>query len=209
MEIDEKILTLKQEIKAAQAFALPVGDFMDELTQSIDDGQITVLGYPMTFSDRMLLDGKISIRIPDDFIHLEQDIVKTLYCLGNPPSIVMSNEPFLFLLGLTYTEHTIAEEQLKEFIELARQLMNKIGPRVNILETKIAKNHQDRIATMALVSETMDEPLYNYMFNASIDNRLFIGSLTFNYKHHERLVPLAEEIINSLRITKKGQEKKA
>lgn len=204
MEIDEKILTLRQEVKEAKALgereARENANLEREIAQSIYDERVEIFGQPTVFAERNLLDDKISMRLPVDFEPLDEESVKLMYRFGNPPPLVMSNEPLRFTLGFNDTEHRVADNQLKEFVEVAQLMLERVGPKVSILEKDMIDCGPDRVALLAMVSQTLDAPLYNIMFYVSINGRLVMGFINFKYEDHKRLAPLAKEIIGSLRV---------
>lgn len=200
MEMDERILELKNNAKKAEAQTHADEAVEQELKQSIYDETVDIFGYPTVFADRKLLDGKISIRIPEDFISLEEDVVQALFPLGNRPQLVMGNEPLYFMLGFNHTRHLVPEEQIKEFPKLARGLLEKGGPQVKVVETETIHSGGRQVAKMSFISQTLEGALYNKMFYSNVDNRLLIGFVNFRYQDRKRLEPLAEEIIQSYRI---------
>jgi hypothetical protein len=200
MEMDERILELKNNAKEAEAKAHADEAVEQELQQSIYDETVDIFGYPTVFADRNLLDGQISIRIPEDFIFLEEDVVQALFPLGNRPQLVMGNEPLYFMLGFNHTRHLVPEEQIKEFPKLARGLLEKGGPQVKVVKTETIHCGGRQVAKMHFISQTLEGALYNMMFYSNVDARLLIGFVNFRYQDRKRLEPLAEEIIQSYRI---------
>nr|WP_092067137.1 hypothetical protein [Dendrosporobacter quercicolus]NSL49717.1 hypothetical protein [Dendrosporobacter quercicolus DSM 1736]SDL49917.1 hypothetical protein SAMN04488502_10158 [Dendrosporobacter quercicolus] len=200
MEKDESILELKNNAKAAAARAHADETVDRELQQSIYDEAVDIFGHLTAFADRELLDGKISIRIPTDFIALDADVVQALFPLGNRPQLVMGNEPLYFMLGFNHTRHPVPEEQIKEFPKLARGLLEKGGPQVKVVKTETIHCGGRQVAKMHFISQTLEGALYNIMFYANVDARLLIGFVNFRYQDSKRLEPLAEEIIASYRI---------
>lgn len=200
MEKDESILELKNNAKIAAVLAHADETVERELRQSIYDEAVDIFGHPTAFADRELLDGKISIRIPADFIALDADVVQALFPLGNRPQLVMGNEPLYFMLGFNHTRHLVPEEQIKEFPKLARGLLEKGGPQVKVVKTETIHCGGRQVAKMHFISQTLEGALYNIMFYANVDARLLIGFVNFRYQDSKRLEPLAEEIIASYRI---------
>lgn len=198
--MDERILELKNNAKAAEAKAHADQAVEQELTQSIYDETVDIFGYPTVFADRELLDGQISIRLPTDFIPLEEDVVRSLFPLGSRPQLVLGNEPLYFMVGFNHTQHLVPEEQIKEFPQLARGLLEKGGPQVKVVKTETIHAGGRQVAKMHFISQTLEGALYNMMFYANVDTRLLIGFVNFRYQDRRRLEPLAEEIIASYRI---------
>lgn len=206
MAIDEKILKLRNDVKAAAERAQSDETVESELMQSIYDEKVDIFGHPTVFADRLLLDGKISLRIPEDFVYLDGDVIHSIYPLGNRPQVVMGNEPFYFMLGFNHTQHRIPEEQIKEFPALAKAMLEKCGPKANVIKSEAIYCGGRSVALMTLVNQTLDEAMYNIMFYSNVAGRLLIGFINFRYQDNKRLVPLAEEIIRSYRIIESAEE---
>lgn len=199
MEMDERIFKLRNDAKEAQQNAHSDAAVEQALKQSIYDDTVDIFGHPTVFADRVLLDGQISLRIPDDFITLDEDVVHALYPLGNRPQIVMGNEPFYFMIGFNHTQHRIPETQLKEFPKLAKAMLEKGGPKVTVRKSETIYCNERQIAIMDFTSQTLDGAMYNVMFYTIVDGRLLIGFVNFRYQDRKRMRPLAQEIIESYR----------
>lgn len=201
MEQDEYMLSLKNAAGKAQEDAHGDEAVERELKQSIYDAKMDIFGIPTYFEDRKLLEDKISIRIPKDFIALEDDVVHALYPLGNRPQLVMGNEPLYFMLGFNHTNHRVPEEQIKEFPLLAKAMLEKCGPKTTAAKSKAILCGGRQVSTMNLVSHPLEGgAMYNMMFYSNVDARLLIGFFNFRFQDRKRLEPLCWEMIESYRI---------
>lgn len=200
MEMDEKILQMKNAVKAAAKEAHSETVVECELKHSIYDGRLEIFGIPAVFAERALLGGQITLQIPEDFIELEVDVVKNLYPLGNRPQVVMGNEAFQFMLGFNHTEHRVPEAYIKDFPGVARAMLEKCGPKVTVTESGAISCGGRSVATLSFVSQTLNGALYNMMFYSNVGARLLIGFFNFRFADRSRLEPLCREIIASYRI---------
>lgn len=207
MEADERVLQLRNEMKEAKKQAHSETAVEEALKRSIYDPEVDIFGHPTVFGERLLLDGLVAMRIPEDFVCLEEDVIHTLYPLGNRPQVVMGNEPFYFMLGFNYTQHHVPEEQIKEFPLLAKAMLERGGPKTKVLSSEAVLCGGRSVAVMELVNEALEGAMYNVMFYSNAAGRLLIGFINFRYQDRKRLQPLAREMIGSYRIlADKGED---
>lgn len=62
------------------------------------------------------------------------------------------------------------------------------------------------ISSMELISHSITETVYNIMFFSSLEGRVLIGFINFNYKFQERYKPIAREILQSFRFIEDEKE---
>ena len=53
---------------------------------------------------------------------------------------------------------------------------------------------------LELISHSVTDTVYYYIFFSSLEDRVLIGFINFNIKYQERYRPIAEEMIQSFRF---------
>jgi hypothetical protein len=200
--MDEKILKQKEAMEQFEKQRFSKETIEEENKQSIFDGTIQINQIPVSFSERLLLDGSIGIWMPGDFEPLSQEAINAIYLLGNKPDMVFGNTYLNFSVGFHYTDHEVPEEYMGEFGKLAKVLLERMGPKTHIYGQKVRKVGEHTISTLELVSHTVTDSVYNIMFFSSLNRRVLIGFINFNYKYFNRYHSIAEEMLQSFRFTK-------
>ena len=81
----------------------------EEKKLSIYDPFVMLHDRKTVFSRQNLLDEKVSIVIPEDFVLLDEATRRKIYAVSDTPGCLYSNEQGCFVLGLKQTETKLAE----------------------------------------------------------------------------------------------------
>lgn len=204
--MDEKILKERAKYEEFEKKRFAKETIEEENKQSIQSGTILINQIPVTFSERIILEDKAAIWMPDDFEELTQEEISTIYLLGNKPQIVWGNTYLNFSLGFHYTEHKVPNEYMGDFAKIAKMMLEKTGPKVTIYGMKNRKSGKHNISYLELVSHTLDAAIYNIMFFSSLEERILIGFMNFGYKHSKRYQPIALEMLETFRFLEDEEE---
>lgn len=204
--MDEKILKQQRAAEEFERQRFSKETVEEEKKQSIFDGEILVNKVPVTFAERILLDGKVGMWMPEDFEELPPEAIAAIYLLGNKPDMVFANDYLNFSVGFHYTQHEVPNEFMGDFLKIVKLILERSGPKVRIISEKIRKTEQYTVSKLELVSHTITDTVYNIMFFSSLEGRVLIGFINFNYQFLERYKPIAEEMWESFRFIKEESE---
>ncbi|MCH5343807.1 MAG: hypothetical protein J1E64_07190 [Acetatifactor sp.] len=197
---DEAILKIREQMEQNEKKSHSDEVIKEELEHSIYDEEIKIFHLPVKFTDMELLDGRITMRLPNDFTPRTEEEIARVYFLGNQPQYVYSNPYLDFALALNWTAHQIDKETLFEAARDVEYLLDRVGPQTRFLGKQQLKRDEGNIATFQFVANTLDGVVYMNMFCACVEGRLLMGTLSFDEMLSKRLAPLTEEIVRSLRI---------
>lgn len=194
---DELIIKARQRMEEAEVQRHSDDVVQEEIKQSIHDGVVNIFGIPVVFTDRKVVSEKAILCMPEDFIARTDAEISSVYFLGSKPQEVYSNGYLGFMVALNWTENTVADAYIHDFSQFAKTAIERIGPKSRILSVDKLSRPNSNLAIVQFLAQTFDSVNLNVMFFASIDDRLLIGSITFNQKDAARLRPLAVEIAKS------------
>lgn len=210
MEADERIIDMRGKLKAAkeaqEKYAYENEAVDRELLQSIYDESVEVFGRKMVFQDRNFMDNLISLRVPENFTEMEPELVKQIYPMGVPPEVVLSDEAYDFSIGLQFTEYPLNKSKLRAHAQALQMMLERLGPQSRILGNEMTDCGSECIPIITCVTQAIDTTMYNFIFCASVEGRLFMGFVNFMYGKKKRLEPLAKEIVTSFRILGQKEE---
>lgn len=205
-EMDEELIRKREMLEQFERERFSQETIERENSQSIFDGKIQVNMVPVTFAERVFLDGKAAIWMPEDFEELTPEEVAVSYPLGNKPDKVYSNSYLDLAAGYNYTQHEVPEEYMGDFLKIARLSLERTGPKVRILTENVRKTGGHTISSMEMISHTVTESIYNLMYFTSLEGRVLLGFINFNCRNRGRYKPIAQEMLSSFRLTDKGEQ---
>jgi hypothetical protein len=144
--------------------------------------------------------------MPEDFREFSQEEINAVYLLGNKPEVVYGNSYLGFSIGFHYTSNEVPNEYMGDFVKIAKMVLEKSGPKVNIYSEKVKKTGNHMVSSLELVSHTVTDTIYNVMFYSSLEGKVLIGFINFNYQYLNRYKTIAEEMLTSFRFIEDSKE---
>ncbi len=213
---DEEILKRKKEIAEEEKRRNSKNNLEQEAESSIYDKKVYIIGEEVSFERRVLPELKISIYMPESFFRFSDDVAKLLYPMGNTPSHIFGADNINFQMLFSQTAHSVPNEGMKSFVDMAAKLLEAMGPKTTIIEKTIEEKTLEEktleeeevisIGILSFVSKAIETTVYNVQFYISIEGKLLMGGITFPSKYKKRLIPLAKEVINSIELWKEESE---
>lgn len=199
---DEEILKARKKAEDAEKSRFSAKTVEQEKQQSIYDEFIEIFKVPTKFEEKTVLHEKAHIYMPVDFEARPEDEIKILFPFGNPPQELYGNSYAPFILAFHWTEHQITERNLPDLMVFAKRMMERMGPKARVIKTDIKKCDEGDIGVMEVVANALQGVSYSYIFYAVMSGRLMIGTVMFDRKYKDRLLPIAEEVVESFHATK-------
>lgn len=199
---DEAILLMRKQMEQNEKERHSGKVIKEELEQSIYDEEVKIFHIPVKFEDMELLDGKITMRLPNDFTPRTKEEIERVYFLGNGPQHVYSNAYLDFALALNWTSHQVPEENLFDAARGIKYVMERVGPKMKILGEEKLERPEGNLIIYKILSNALDGVMYMNMFCAIVEDKLLLGTLSFDQKLSKRLAPLTDEIVKSLHVIK-------
>lgn len=197
---DEAILLIREQMKQTEKKSHSDEVIEEELKQSIYDKEVKIFRLPVKFTDMELLEGRITMRLPEDFTPRTQEEIARAFFLKDKPQYVYCNPYLDFALTMNWTGHQVSRDTLFEAARDVESVLDRVGPKTQFLGRHQLKREEGNLAICQLLANALDGVTYMAMFFASVEGRLLMGSLSFDQKLSKRLAPLADEIVKSLRI---------
>ncbi len=198
--VDEDIIRQRELAEQKQKLQSLEKTVVEEEYQSVFNGEVLLDGQSVTFTERLLFEDKVAVWMPEDFVTFSPEQIARIYILGNKPELVFGNSSLKFSIGFHYTEQRLSDAYMGEFSKLARVMLEQSGPKVRIISEKIKKTQNHTISSLELISHSIVDAIYNILFFCSLDERVLIGFLNFNYESFEIYGAVAKEILQSFRF---------
>lgn len=198
--MDEKILKQREAMEEFEKQRFSEEAIKEENKQSIFQGTVQIHKIPVSFSERPVMDKRAAIWMPGDFEELTPEAIQAIYVLGNKPDVVFGNSYLNLSVGFHYTDHEVPNEYMGEFIKLTRMIMERMGPKTRVYGQKVRNEGNHMISSMELVSHTVTDTIYNILFFCSLEGKVLIGFINFNYKFFDRYHVIADEMMQSFRL---------
>lgn len=198
---DEEIILKRKAMQQEKKKELQDEKIEQEKQESIFNGKIHLFGKEVVFERRTVAEYGLSVLLPKEFEELDEETKEVLYPYGNAPKYAFASGDLPFQVTLNLTENLVPDEGMPKFMAMAQKVMERIGPQARILSNVVVKKEERHMGLMEIATNAVDMPVFNTQFYLSLgENKLFIGAVTCPAKHHNRMVPLIKEMIDSVVI---------
>lgn len=195
---DEEILKAKKARQQEEQKQYEQEKLEKEKAESIFDGSVHIYGRKTAFSRRVIGEYGISIYMPEEFEELDNEIKKLVFPFAHPPRYVFASGETQFQITLNLTDNVVPDSGMPKFMKTAKALMERMGPQTRILSCATVQKQGHSIGIMEVSTRAVDMNVYNVMFYLSVNQKLLTGSVLCPAKCHERMVPIAKEMIDSV-----------
>lgn len=209
--MDETILKFRQQTEEVKAMEDAEEVITQEIAiQNITDGYAVIDGETISFSPRKLLQEKIQIILPENWVDLPLEIAKLKYPYEGRPPIILSDPT----TALNFTvNHTITPLK-KDAINIASlvsdmKAMTDKCLKARFFEDGLVENKENEIFIGWYdfsVPGLGNEDLYNFVFSTSLDNRALVLSLNCLDRQRARWKSIAQDILLTLKIASRDIE---
>lgn len=198
---DEEIILKRKAMQNEKKKEQQDEKIAQEKQESILNGMIHLFGKEVEFERRTVAEYGLSMLLPKEFEELDDETKEVLYPYGRAPRYAFASGDLPFQVTLNLTENLVPDDGMAKFMAMAQKVMERIGPQARILSNVVVKKEERHMGLMEIATNAVDMPVFNTQFYLSLgENKLFIGAVTCPAKHHNRMVPLIKEIIDSVVI---------
>lgn len=153
------------------------------------------------FTRRNFYDNKLSILIPDSFMHMPPDLAKIKYPSSDRPQIILSNIDTTVNFNFTY--HVEKGSEFKDsFCPDVRDYIKLITTKTNLtnesIEVEDIYGVNVPVSLFCYRSLAIDAAVFNINFVSCIDNYALFGLFNCSYRDSENWYPVARQMISSI-----------
>ncbi|MFI3172758.1 MAG: hypothetical protein R3Y58_10420 [Eubacteriales bacterium] len=194
---DELISNVKKMLEIIEETSQIESEIDEEVKKSIHDKFCPVFGIDVPFEYTTLFEDAAKIKIPKSFYPRSEDEIKEVYFIGEPPKLVLSDGILPFMIAFNPTRTKQLDNEIQEFGKVAKAIINRVGSKSKILGEQYLKRDNGNIFLLETLMQTLDGVSYNLFFFTSVEEFLWIGTVSFDSKYSKRLVSVAKEIVST------------
>jgi hypothetical protein len=149
---------------------------------------------------KSLLDNKVELRIPKDFYIMPDEMMKIKYPTERRPTLVYTNESGGINVALNLTQNKASQDIISAYKDNFVQTFKKLYPNAEWKDNGVKEINGRKVGYLELVTPAIDTEIYNLMFFTDLDGKLLLCTFNCTKKDMPEWTPLANEIMNSLKI---------
>ncbi|WP_409369942.1 hypothetical protein [Lysinibacillus sp. 38-6] len=213
--LDEKIIALRNEMREQEQFeraqqeaALKKQQEPEQASEQVEqDPKINIYQDSIIIDDKKvkvidqsLLDGKVSIRMPNLFSMMSREIASLKYPSERRPNLIYTDESSTINLAFNLTPHRLKEEGVAAFQENMIDILEQAQPSADWLDTDVLTIDEKTVAFLEIITPAIDGDIFNLMFFTSIEGLALIGTFNCLEDDLETWRPIARAMMESLQF---------
>lgn len=173
----------------------------NEKTEIIENIEpyITVLkdGKVIQLEEYNFDNDNFSLKVPLDFVSMDEDMISKKYPNENPPNYVLTNDRTTINIVVSATTNPLKNSQIKNYINLMKKQISSV---YDSIDTRFFERDGHEIGEIIFISKAADTDIYNHMIVFSDNGLQRIVSFNCTKELQENWQEAGEYIINSLRF---------
>lgn len=180
---------------------LILGGFI--ITKYIFNSYDTINIYETTLNDGSVIqldeykfdNDNFSLKVPVDFVAMDEDMIKKKYPNDNPPKYVLSNNETTINLAVSATDTVIKNSEIKSYIKAMEEQLSSVA---DVVDTRFFERSGHEVGEIKFISKAVDTDIYNHMIVFSYNDYLKIISFNCTKELRASWQKAGDDIINSL-----------
>jgi len=164
------------------------------------DGYIIVDEERIEFQRRTVLDGRLSVLMPESFVIMPLELAEKKYpAVQRPDEIYTNNETTVnFCVSLKNDQAT--NEDIPRAKDIIQKAVMRMHSGSKVISSEAIEVSGVNIAYFDFCSAAIDTDIYNMMFFLSVDNRIVVGSFNCPWQNMDVWKPVIEQMFGTVEM---------
>ena len=153
--------------------------------------------YPL--AEQTVLNGTLTLKLPNGFEPMSQQMLQAKYPGANRPSLVYSNSTGSINIAINHTQNAVQPNQLKQLHQALDSATRQQVPDGNWRFSGFQTYAGREWVQMEFLSDAADTKIENLMVATSVDDRMLVVSFNVTQELAGDWLSVGKEIIKSLK----------
>jgi len=171
--LDEKIIELLDQVEK-YAGEYPKDDQHengDMIEQSLETS-FTVDRKKVEFERKVMIDDKLTIMLPADFVEMDTATAKLKYPSEQRPPIIFTDPSGFVNFWVSPTEEFMPEDEIENVRDQIFAMIRRLNPGIKPQESGVEIASEKKIAYIEYSNPVVDGKVYNLMFLFEMDKKM-------------------------------------
>ena len=155
---------------------------------------------PITFEELILLDGKLTVDLPNGFELMNEEMLVAKYPASNRPTLVYTNDSGSINFAFNHTKNQISADQLPELLPAFVQQFNSIYPQIEWFKKEVEIVNGKNFVVLEFITPAIDSRIYNIMYVTVLEGRMLMCSFNCMESQKDAWEAKAKESLNSVTV---------
>jgi len=167
---------------------------------NIYDGYIIANEEKVVFERRTVLNGRISVIMPEAYVVMPQELAEIKYPSKMRPDEIYTNEDTTINFTLSHKNDKAANEDIPKVKDIIQKAVMRMHSGSRVIDSSSMEASGINIAYFDFCSPALDMDLYNMMFFLSVDMRIVVGAFNCPQESMDTWKPVIEQMLGSVEM---------
>jgi hypothetical protein len=149
---------------------------------------------------KLFFGNKIELKVPKTFDEMSEEMAKAKYPSSTEKAVVYTNPQGSINVAIKITKNRAKQEEMDNCKSAMVQAFRQSYPTAEWKETGVKVINGRKVGYLKLITPAVDTKVYNQLFFTDFEGELLIGTFNCTEKEMKKWQPVAEEIMNSLKL---------
>ena len=206
--LDEKIIEMMNEVEQPPMPIVEENVSTEEIKpedRTIYTG-LKIKGQWIYFEERLFVEDKITMMVPEDFVEMSEDAAKTKYPSEQRPETILTDSTTAINLMFNYMDQKLTNENVAELRDQVIDGMQRLNPGIKPQERGVEEVRDKTIAYVEFTNPVLDGKLFNLLYFLEVEGRSLMVSFNCPTKNIKYWKKAAYEMMKSLKINQEDVE---
>ena len=134
---------------------------------------ICQISFAQDFVEINVLNDKVSILAPQDFLPMSAELIELKYPATSRPTKVLSDETGGVSLAFNHTNTPMRPDQVNEAFNAISSMFRNIFPTAKWIREEVIEQNGTQFMVLELITPAVDTDIHNIIYGTSVDGRFF------------------------------------
>ncbi|GEM_PF-606453 len=174
-----------------------------DMVKAIQDGQLKIEDETIAFTEMSFYEDQIRMCMPAAFDVMEPELMDIKYPSSRRPDYIYTSESTSINVTLKIMEQQVKEEELEDFTETMRNILQKTQPTTKMLDIGMNEVNGLQIGYFDFITPALDNKIYNLMFLFIVGKNVTMGSVNCLKKEMNIWKAIAYGMMESISVKNK------
>lgn len=199
--IDEEIIRMtKKEENKDKLKAGKIESFERKLMDGVAKKEVIIKGRPLKFKETLVIDGKVSVLLPETFDLMEEEYVQMKYPANKGFDAVYSDNTTTINCTFLCNQTQITDGEIKRLKDELVKLFRDMHPKAEFYEQGVEVFTNKKIGFYDLLFDAPDGKIYNLIIIMELEGRLYMSNFNCTEDNVKYWRPILKGIMKSIKV---------
>lgn len=199
--IDEEIIRMTKKEESKDKLKLQkIESFERKLMDGVASREVIIKGRSIKFKEIFVIDGKVSVLMPETFDLMEEEYVQMKYPANKGFDAVYSDDSTTINCTFLCNQTPVDDNELKELKDELVKIFREMHPKAEFYEEGVEVFTNKKVGFYDLLFDAPDGKIYNLIIVMELEGRLFMSNFNCTIDNVKYWKPILKGMMKSIKV---------